>query len=144
MESSESLISEIVQIREQWAAEVGGGSRRQWPRAIRERALRLVDSGLRMRKIAERSGVPYETICQWKYQRDQKLKRFHQLPVITDEKTAITNAGTVTVTVPANESKPNERAIVVRTPDGFAVRVWTEQSAALVITSLRGGMNQCS
>lgn len=135
MLDAESLISEVIQIREQWAAEVGRG-RRMWPRAIRERALKLFDGGLRLRQIAERTGVPYETICSWKYLRDQKSKAFHELPVSESPRVpAIANAGAVTLT--ANEIKPNERPIAIRTPDGYVIRVWTESSAALVILSLR-------
>jgi len=138
MDETESLFSEIVQMRVQYVAEVGLG-RRKWPRSIRERILRLVDLGLRLRLIAERSGVPYETVCQWKYQRSQRAGAFHSLPVVAEPKNegAITNAGTVTV--PANEIAKNERPVTVRTPDGYWIRTWSPESAALVVRSLRGG-----
>lgn len=138
MEETELLFSEINQMREQYVAEVGKG-RRKWPRSIKERVLKLVDLGLRRRQIAERTGVPYETVCQWKYQRDHRPDLFHQLPVVAshEQKRSITNAGTVTA--PANQITESEKPIAIRTPDGYWIRTWSEESALLVICSLRGG-----
>jgi hypothetical protein len=138
MEEIESLLSEINQMREQYVAEVGGG-RRKWPRSIKERVLKLIDLGLRLRQIAERTGVPYETVCQWKYQRDHKPEAFHSLPVVVErkQKPSITNAGTVTA--PANQITQNEKPISIRTPDGYWIRAWSPEAAVLVIRSLRGG-----
>jgi hypothetical protein len=138
MEEIELLISEVVQMREQYVDEVGGG-RRKWPRSIKERVLKLVDLGLRLRQISEQTGVPYETVCQWKYQRGQKSEAFHQLPVVATRPRAatITNAGTVTA--PANEIMNSEKPISIRTPDGYWIKTWSPESAALVLRLLRGG-----
>ncbi|MGE0527287.1 MAG: helix-turn-helix domain-containing protein [Bdellovibrionales bacterium] len=137
MLDTESVISEILQIKAQWVAEVGDKPRRLWPKAIKERVLALVDSGIRLRQIADRTGVPYETVCQWKFQREHKQRGFHQVPVVQSSKEAITNAGTVAA--PADESAQPEGPIGIRTPDGYVIKVWSERSAALVITSLRQG-----
>lgn len=139
MDEIEALFSEIVQMRVQYVAEVGSG-RRKWPRSIRERVLRLVDLGLRMKQIAARSGVPYETVCQWKYQRDHRPDVFHALPVVaaSPHKKVITNVGTVTA--PANKIVASETPVAVRTPDGYWIKALSAESAVLVIRSLRGGV----
>jgi len=136
MRISEELISEIRQIREQYVREVGQG-RRVWPRAIRERVLRLIDLGeLRLKQIAESSGVPYETVCQWKHQRERKTRAgFHSVPVVAAPESAITNASTVT----ASDFVISKAIIEVQTPEGYVIRGLTADSVVLVIRHLKGG-----
>jgi hypothetical protein len=123
MDEIESLLSEINQMREQYVAGVGEG-RRKWPRSIKERILKLIDLGLRMRQIAERAGIPYETVCQWKYQRDQKPEAFHSLPVVVKrkQKPSITNAGTVTAPYAGHpRSRPGSQK---RTAIEYSLKRW--------------------
>lgn len=133
MEQVERLVEEIQQIKAQYRAEVAG-HRKQWPRAIRERVMSMVNGGLKMRDIAERTGISYHTIASW---REQKKSKFHQLPVVTSKlpkaiSTVAKNSAIVTVT-------KNSTTVTVKTPDGFVVQVRDLGDAVFLIARLRRG-----
>ena len=57
-EQSENLIQEIIQVREQYFAEVGEDKRRAWPKSIRDRMLELCNQKYNRKELAERTGIP--------------------------------------------------------------------------------------
>ncbi len=112
MREAEQLISEIRQIREQYINEVGEG-RRPWPRSIIDRVCELGNIGLKPKAIAAQTLVPYETVCQWRYNRNAQLKKFHNLTVTVPAKPP---SATVTVA-----EKAGDVTVTVTTPDGFLI-----------------------
>jgi hypothetical protein len=119
MNDAERLIEEIRQMREQYAAEVGEG-RRAWPKSIKERVFALGDLGMRPKKITAATGVPYETVCQWRYQRNQHLKKFHNLTVTVPAKQLVEKSSPATATVTEKVAAEN-LTVTVTTPDGFLI-----------------------
>ena len=115
---SDALISEIIQIREQYVAEVG--KRRAWPRAIKERIAQLQALGLRPGAIAERTGVPYQTIILWKYKERKLLARKPFHPVAITGQESISKSLSVT---PKEIKMPESqrRGLRLTTPQGFAI-----------------------
>ena len=99
-----------------------------------------IDLGeLRLKEIAESSGVPYETVCQWKHQRARRSRDqagFHSLPVVPERKpkSAITNASTVT----APDFVMRSASIEVQTPEGYVIRGLSIESAVTVVRQLSG------
>lgn len=117
----EILMSEISELREQYAAEVGQG-RRVWPRSIKERVEKLDEIGVAAKHISQQTGVGYETILQWRFKRRQRVKRqFHEVSVATETK-AIAKIDTVTA---PKISRPKKIAkigtVTVTTPEGFRI-----------------------
>ena len=64
MSSTEQIISEIIQIKNQYEAQVTG-EHKQWPLAIKERINAVAKSGLKLKVIAEKTGISYHTISSW-------------------------------------------------------------------------------
>ncbi|MCC6276277.1 MAG: hypothetical protein IT289_00020 [Oligoflexia bacterium] len=105
------IISEVNQMREQYLSEVGEDRRRAWPKSIRERILHLDAMEMNRKEIARLTGVPYETIMQWRYYQ-KKMTQFHALEVRKN----------ATVTVASRNSGPEENATVtVTSPSGYRV-----------------------
>ena len=147
------LMSEIRQFREQYVAEVGKG-RRVWPKSIRSRIEELENLKVPTKLIASQTGVAYDTILQWRYQRNQKFKKsFHQLEV--SEKPApelaeeILKVGTVTVPKPKSSPilapKPSTKSVTVTvtTPNGYRIESDNPDSLVFLIVALREA-DKCS
>lgn len=91
---TEKLIDEIQQLREQYQAEVGTSGRKAWPRSIKERVMTLDKTEIGTKRVAELTGIPYETILQWRYtEKHRNKKQFHEIAVFESKRKA-------TVTVP--------------------------------------------
>ena len=79
-ESSEQLISEILEIMKQYENEVSGTGRR-WPKSIRVRVVELVTQGVRKSEISKRTKIPIATLHSWFRGRSPGRKaRFVQIP----------------------------------------------------------------
>ena len=139
MEAAEKLFEEIRQIKVQYKAEVSGG-RKQWPRAIKSRVMQLSDMGVRMRRIAEQTGVSYHTVSAWRSQQAGKNK-FHQLPVVveTRNKPGRPKNATVTVTKKSKilDQKQKLVTVTVTTPEGFVVQIDSLEAAVEMILQLK-------
>ncbi|MFN8790182.1 MAG: hypothetical protein ACK52I_06550 [Pseudomonadota bacterium] len=108
------IIAEVNQMREQYLAEVGEDRRRAWPKSIRERIMALDQLKLNRKEISRLTGVPYETIMQWRYYQNKVDRGFHQVAV-REPKNA-----TETVTSPPNPKAINV-TVTVTTPSGYRV-----------------------
>ena len=116
-DEAKSLIDEVRQMREQYQTEVGTAGRKAWPRSIKERVMRLDKMSLGTKRVAELTGVPYETILQWRYTaKHHGKKQFHALAVVDSKQTA-------TVTVPAlqAESVLNNATVTVAAANGLKI-----------------------
>jgi hypothetical protein len=134
-EQIEILIAEISQLREQYTAEVGEG-RRVWPRSIKERVEKLDEMGVTAKQVSLQTGIGYDTILQWRYQRRQALKKqFHQVQVAPLTK-AIAKVGTVTV--PKEPKKIlKSGSVTVTTPEGFRIEAPDAESIVQILKELR-------
>lgn len=129
-EEARVLIDEVRQLKAQYVAEVGQG-RRVWPRSIKERIIKLDQLGLPAKIIADRTGVPNETIASWRHKvRHGLSKNFHVLTVQTASppQTFPVLSESVAVTVPENKISsvsagdvPSVTPIVVQTPKGLRI-----------------------
>jgi hypothetical protein len=136
-EKIEILVSEISQLREQYTAEVGEG-RRVWPRSIKERVEKLDEIGVTAKQVSLQTGIGYDTILQWRYQRRQLLKKqFHQIQVAAPVK-AIAKVGTVTVPKAKDVKKILKLGTVtVTTPEGFRIEATDAESIVQILRALR-------
>ena len=119
METTEdTLIDEISQMTVQYRAEVTG-HRKEWPRSIRERVEKLGELGLKPKKIAEKTPIPYETVLQWRYERNRflKLQAFHSLPVAQPDNATVT----VALNGDAKASTAPLSKVTVTTPSGYQI-----------------------
>lgn len=135
----EQLIEEIEQIQVQYKREVGG-RRKQWPRSIKERVLRLSSAGLKFREIEDRTGISYHTVASWSAPK-QKPK-FHQLPVVSKLPRELATKEIATVTVakdPKSAALKKHATVTVTTPEGFVLGLFTILDAVMVLKLLRGG-----
>ncbi len=155
VDEAEQLISEIVQIKNQYVVEVGRG-RRAWPKSIKERVARLDEIGVAPKVVATRTLIPYDTIVLWRYNRrhgvNARLKTgFHELKV-GPEKTPLAAPTdgilkSVTVTVPEFKmrppSLPPSSGLRLTTPSGFIIEGLDERNAVRLIGELTrlGGEN---
>jgi len=130
-EQVEILIEEIRQFRIQYVAEVGSG-RRAWPRSIKERIERLGALGISPKVISEKTGVAYDTILQWRYQRNQLAKKhFHEISVGKE-----LTVGTVAVPSSVKDNNLSKAGTVtVTTPNGYKIE---SNDAKAVIEILKG------
>jgi hypothetical protein len=151
----ERLISEIVQIKNQYVAEVGSG-RRVWPKSIKERVARLDEMGLPPKVVASRTTISYDTVVLWRYNRrhgvNARIKTgFHQLKVsgatslpegAVDGGSGISKSVAVTVPetkMPIPGAPSTQRAALglrLTTPRGFVVDGLNESTVAQLIRSL--------
>lgn len=134
-EQAEIVIREIAELRSQYMAEVGEG-RRKWPRSIKERAEKLDEMGIPAKQVGLKTGIGYETLLQWRYQRRQEFKRrFHEIKAPVKALTKID-----TVTVPKADSS-NEilkmGTVTVTTPEGFRVEMPNVELAVELLRRLR-------
>lgn len=119
METTEAvLIDEISQMTTQYRAEVTG-HRKEWPRSIRERVEKLGELGLKPKQIAEKTPIPYETVLQWRYERNKflKLQAFHSLPVVQRDDATVTVASNGDTKLAA---EPFSK-VTVTTPSGYRI-----------------------
>lgn len=139
MEQIERLTDEIRQIRTQYRAEITGG-RKQWPKAIKDRVLMLRSQGVRLKHLAERTGLPYHTLALWSS--EAKRARFREITVVPSLARKPSDQKIVTVTVPRkSKSSESEKiaTVTVTTPEGFLVQVRSVTEAASVVRLLRQG-----
>lgn len=148
------LISEIIQIKRQYVAEVGRG-RRVWPKSIKERIARLDEIGIAPKVIAARTTIPYDTIVLWRYNRrhgmNARIKTgFHQLKVAgaKSEPAGLSTGSTilesVTVTVPEIKipdvppplTPLRAEGLRLTTPNGFVIEGLNDQSLVGLLRSL--------
>jgi Transposase len=141
VERASTLIEEISQIRLQYVAEVGKG-RRVWPKSIKARIAELDELGLPAKGIAERTGVPYETIILWRYKRrrEQDASGFHELKVAAPQLPGISKS----VAVTATKTEISPVPLAVTTPEGYRIEGLTEASLLRLIGRLRGCVSHAS
>lgn len=138
MGDAEKLVDEILQIRSQYKAEVDG-EHKQWPKAIRERAMRLQGLGMSRKTLSRLTGISYHTLAYWA---GTQKRDFHQLAVSpTPEAMSAAEAdATVTVAKLQNVDRRNVFATVTVTmPDGSHFRFASARDALLVLKGLRRG-----
>jgi transposase-like protein len=149
VDQASRLIEEIQQIKAQYVAEVGKG-RRVWPRSIKERAARLDEMGVPAKALAKQTGISYETLILWRYNRrhaqpggfhEVKVEARPALPVPTaamSKVNSISKSTTVTATnfeMPPGHSAM-QGAVRVTTPNGFVVEGLDSAAVALLIDTL--------
>jgi hypothetical protein len=123
-------------MRAQYVAEVGSG-RRVWPRSIKERVVQLEMLGVKAKAISEQTGIGYDTLLQWRYQRNHQLKqKFHEVGVGKE----LVKVGTVTVPA-VKEDKIIHKigTVTVTTPSGYRI----EGTDSQIIMDLLKGMGRC-
>jgi effector-binding domain-containing protein len=138
----ENTYAQILEMKTQYAKEIPG-KRVAWPRSIKERIERLENAALKPKDISLHTGIPYDTILQWKYQRNYDRKKAFQevsvrvpakVPVPIDEKV-------VTVTVPSVKSISTDFAkictVTVTTLDGYKIEAPTIEIAVAIVAGLR-------
>jgi hypothetical protein len=147
VDEATGLISEIQQIRVQYVAEVGDG-RRVWPLSIKERVARLEAMGIPRKSIAQKTGVPYDTINLWSYRlrREKAMTSgsFHEVAVTGAALPAILKS--VTVTVPKIEMQQLVKPSTIRlqTPEGFVIEGLDAAGVLAMIRAISGGGQHAS
>lgn len=140
IDRASTLIDEISQIKAQYMAEVGTG-RRAWPKSIKTRVAELDGLGIPAKGVAQRTGIPYETVILWRYKRRQAGKSggFHELRVAEAKLPTISKC--VTVTAPKSEM-PNP--LTMTTPEGYRIEGLSEEMLMRLIAGLRQGVVHAS
>lgn len=87
--------------------------------------------GLKMKAIAEKTGIPYHTIISWR-QEQMREGIFHAVAI------SETSSKVATVTVPTVACDP-VGTVTVATPDGYRIEATNYQSVVHLIQSLRRG-----
>lgn len=122
---AEDIFNELAQICAQYKAEVPS-NRRAWPESVKSRVFKLKSMGISFVKIAERTGIAYQTITAW-----ERPKSF--LPV------RVVGAELPTVTV-SKEPRRGRRAkfttVTVITPNGYRIEGLDSKSAIEFIAKL--------
>ena len=131
-EQSENLIQEIIQVREQYFAEVGADKRRAWPKSIRDRMLELCAQKYNRKELAERTGVPYETIMQWLYVERHANRMFQPVHIKDDATVTVASKST------PKPIKTENSTVTVTLPDGCRVEGPTG-AVIEIIKYVRGG-----
>lgn len=161
VEHAEQLLNEIKQIKAQYVAEVGKG-RRVWPRSIKERVARLDEMGISAKSVATESGIPYETIILWRYNRRHKSENsiFHEVTVTRSKNVPAvrtvkslaapkSNGGkriskSATVTAPDFEIPPTSpatgAALKMTTPNGFVIEGLDARTLAWLLAAFPQGV----
>ena len=125
------IINEIVQLREQYFAEVGADARRAWPKSIRDRVMALDAMKVNRKELAQATGVPYETLMQWRHKRKNLAKGFHAL--------ALKPANATVTVAPQNESPAVNATVTVTTPNGYRVEGLVQD-----VLKVLKGLRKCS
>ena len=73
VDKASGLNGEIRQIKAQYVVEVGEG-RRVWLKSIKTWVAELDELGIPAKQVAERSGIPHETVILWRYKRRRGKK----------------------------------------------------------------------
>lgn len=138
MNETEKLFDEILQIRSQYKAEVDG-THKQWPKAIRERAMRLQELGVSRKNLSQRSGISYHTLAYWSMARKQSAG-FHPLAV---KPPLLPTEGEAATTVTRHKNADHRKVfatVTVTTPDGSHFRFASARDALLVLKGLKRGV----
>lgn len=140
VDRASALIEEISQIKTQYVAEVDKG-RRAWPKSIKSRIAELDELGVPAKHIAERTGIPYETVILWRYKRRQeRATGFHELKVSASELPVISKS----VAVTATKSEISTGPLTVTTPEGYRIEGLSEEALLRLILRLRHGVSHAS
>ena len=144
VDQATQLIEEIQQIKAQYMAEVGKG-RRVWPRSIKDRVTKLDELGVAVKSVAQQSGISYETLILWRYNRRHGIGKFHEVTVTPaarlsegaiEHRCEISKAATVTVPnfeMPVSVAAP---AVRLTMPNGFVIEGLDATGLALLIGKL--------
>jgi len=139
MKSTDQIIEEIRQIKDQYESQVTG-KHKQWPRAIKERVIALTEAGVRSRLVADRTGISYHTVVSWN--QISKKNSFRELTIVdTSKKVATATRKSATVTV-AKKSSPitdTKKVVTVKTPDGFLIHAHSVADVLQIIRACRRG-----
>lgn len=139
MESTDELIAQIRHIKDQYEAQVTG-KHKQWPLAIKERIRTLVNSGVKVRFIAESTGISYHTLSSWVS--GPYKKSFREIAVVDSPKKAVTvpqKSATVAVAKKPRTVTDTRKMVTVKTPDGFLINTHSIAEALLIIRGCRRG-----
>lgn len=101
----EAVIDEVRQIAAQYRKEVPG-KRKAWPEAIKKRALKLYDSGMSFKEIADRAELPYYTLLTWNYARKHRKASFEPVLVVKERKAPPAPPPATPVTVAVAAKRP--------------------------------------
>jgi transposase-like protein len=126
MNSPDQIVDQIRQIKNQYEAQVTG-KHKQWPRAIKERVVALVEMDLSLSTISERTGISYHTIASWTAQPNRS--KFREMTVAQPTKSvAVTVTSKRPVGRPPKKLVPvakncNTRngTVTIMTPGGYLV-----------------------
>lgn len=122
-QEQKNLISEIIQMREQYLAEVGIDKRRAWPKSIRERVLQLFAQKTTGKYIADATGISYDTIRNWVSDEDSHGVMFQPMSIRNDY-SLVPPPQLPTTNVSRSPSPICSEKVVtvtVTTPDGYQV-----------------------
>ncbi len=126
------LADEIRHIRAQYEAEVGANRRRVWPRAIKDRVMKLCELVGSVKAAAELVGISTDSVYAWRS--NSKVAGFKQLTVIKSGSVSVTDA----------DAKPVRGSsvvtVTVTTPDGYLIEGLPADMVIEVLTA-RGGSN---
>ena len=123
---AEEIFNELAQICAQYKTEVPS-NRRAWPESVKSRVFRLKAMGISFVKIAERTGIAYQTITTW-----ERPAAF--LPVRVVEPPQLP---TVTVSKERRGLKKSKLpTVTVITPTGYRIEGLDSQSAVDFIARL--------
>jgi transposase len=137
MESTDKLIEQIRNIKDQYEAQVTG-RHKQWPLAIKERIKALADTGIKVRVIAEQTGISYHTISSWVH--GPYKKPFREIAVVDTSRRPVTVAKkstTVTVTKKPSTVTNTKKVVTVKTPDGFLINAYSISDVVQIICGCR-------
>jgi transposase len=137
MNSNEQIIEEILQIKQQYQAQVSG-AHKQWPKVIKERVQLLVEGGMKLRALAERTGISYHTISSWNYGKDKKP--FKEIAVSGPPKM---KSNLIKKSTPATVAKKSvtvtdtKKALTVKTPEGLLLSLSSVEEIILIVNEYR-------
>lgn len=132
-----NLTDEVRQLKEQYVDEVGTG-RRIWPRSIKGLVFELGELGVPLKKIAQSTTVPYQTILSWRYQA-RKSPKFHELTVKARSMAKIGSDSSVTIESAPISEAPRGALVIVSFADGLRIESADPKSIVEIIRSLKAG-----
>jgi hypothetical protein len=124
-EHAEQIFNELSQICAQYKTEVPS-SRRAWPESVKSRVFALKSMGISFVKIAEKTGIAYQTITAW-----GRPSSFFPVKVV--------DAPLPTVTVsksPRGRRRSKFTTVTVITPTGYRIEGLDSKSAIEFIAKL--------
>ncbi len=124
------LANEIRQIRAQYEAEVGANRRRVWPRAIKDRVMKLCELVGSVKGAAELVGISTDSVYAWRSK--SKAEGFKQLTIAKSRSVSVTDT----------DARPIQGAAVVTvtvtTPDGYLIEGLPAAMVIDVLTACGG------